>query len=280
LAFVRWGVTPLQIAPLIVGLLAWFYVALIKCQYWLVAAIAGTVLACKMTLVLPFFGLLLLHRKFLACVALGLIWLGLNALGFWRMGGMEAWTAYANNMAIVEAMDGINTPDPWRMISIPRLDWVYLAYGITGHLPISRLLALTACLVCLSYLFWKGLRSGSLPTKQLMDAYLTPLTCLTLLAVYHHHYDISLMLVPLLVTALTEGKSAFFKRRNIWLLPMIGLMAAAPVGFAQTALATGFSPVAAGVFRMCFPIVLTLALAVSLLSVSEMTKRASAAPVA
>ena len=275
-ACVRWGITPLQTAPLVLGLLAGFYVALVRGNCWLSAGAAGVALALKMTMALPFIGLLLLYRRFGTCVALGVLWLGLNALGFYRVGGLDAWHAYVSNMAVVEGMGDINTPDPWQMISIPRLDWVYLAYGITRQLLLSRLLAPLTCLACLAYLLWKGLKLGTPPRNETTEAYLMPLTCLTLLAVYHHHYDLSLAAVPLLVTGLRGGKAALLDRRNLLLLPMVGLMALAPVGLLQTALYQ-VSALAVGVVRLSFPIALTLTLWVSLRHIRELTGPAGTA---
>jgi len=61
----------------------------------------------------------------------------LNVLSFLRLGGLEAFNAFQANMAVLEALDtiNVNTPDPWRNFSVPRVDWIYLAFGLTGTYP-------------------------------------------------------------------------------------------------------------------------------------------------
>ena len=47
---------------------------------------------------------------------------------------MDAVDAYLAGTSTLEARGGINTPNFWEHVSIPRVDWTYLVTGLTGSL--------------------------------------------------------------------------------------------------------------------------------------------------
>src|SRR5690242_18960440 len=123
------------------GLISFFVPAFVAQRTRLTLALAILASAFKMTLAQQFVGLLLLRRRISAAALVVAVWLALNALGFWCI-GIGALATYRHNVAIFEALGvpgNVNGPDPWLGISLPRLDWVFLFYGITGNLPLARL---------------------------------------------------------------------------------------------------------------------------------------------
>jgi hypothetical protein len=128
-----------------------------------VLAVVAT--AFKMTLALPFLGLLLLQRRF-RTLALGVgVPVLLNALGFLRMGD-AAFANYQHDIASLDAIDAnINTPDPWLPFALPRLDWVFLVYGFKKNLALARLLTLVSSAGVALLLLREGLRTQSRRTS-------------------------------------------------------------------------------------------------------------------
>jgi Glycosyltransferase family 87 len=262
-ASIRWGMMLLQIAPLMVGLLCFFIVALDRGHGRTAIAIATLATALKITLALPFLGLLVLHRRFAGFgVAVG-SWLILNALGFLRMGN-AAFSTYQANVAKFEVVDAswnINGPDPWLGVSLPRLDWVFLLYGITRDLPLSRLVSLFFAGATALWLLREGWRFRHTPTTlETTYLFLTPLVCLGSLAVYHHQYDASLFLVPILL--------AWFLSPHLrqpawsaWLcVPLLFIVLLLPIGAAGNVLGKLFGPTGDGLVKISFPFAITLAL--------------------
>ena len=266
-ASIRWGMMLLQVAPLILGLLCFFVVALDRGQYKVALAIAMLATAFKITLALPFLGLMLLHRRFFGFGIVIGIWVLLNALGFLRMGD-AAFATYRANVAIFEQVDAswnINGPDPWLGVSLPRLDWVFLFYGIFGNLPVSRLANLFFAGVTTLWLFWESWRTRHSPvTIETTQLFLTPLVCLGSLAVYHHQYDACLFLAPIAI--------ACFLSRRLWqpiwgallCAPLLFIVLLLPIGKAQDVLGGLFGPTGVGLVKISFPIAITLALIGSL----------------
>jgi glycosyl transferase family 87 len=266
-ASVRWGMMLLQIAPLIVGLLCLLIVA-IDLRHWRTAIVVATLAtALKMTLALPFLGLLLLHRRFLGVgIAVG-CWLILNALGFLLMGD-AAFSTYQANVAKFEVLDAswnINGPDPWLGISLPRLDWVFLFYGTIRDLPLSRLISLSLAGATALWLLregWYFRRTADTLEKTYL--FLTPLVCLGSLAVYHHHYDASLFLVPILLAYFLPSRLRK-PTWGVWLcIPLLLTVLVLPIGATQNVLEKLFGPPGAGLLKISFPLVVTLALIGSL----------------
>jgi hypothetical protein len=259
-ACVRWGATPLQGAPLVVGLLALFVDAVQRGHWQRAYAIAGFAVAFKFTLALPFIGLLLLHRRYTGVaviVALVVFW---NVLGFLWLGGKSAFEAYQYNMTIVEGFGDINTPDPLDPISVPRTDWRYLFYGVTRGASISRVLTLLASGAVALWMARQAMRLPRAPSLETTLAFLTPLICLALLCVYHHHYDASLIAVPLLLGALLRSSQTFTRPMLLSMLPFAAMAAFLPVSVARHALLSAFGPGGLAIVNFTFPVAITLML--------------------
>jgi len=258
---IRWGVTPLQGAPLMMGLLALFYPAVIREKYGRAGVIAAYAVAFKFTMALPFVGLLAIRRKWGIVLFLACSWAALNVLGFARVGGLTAFADYRHSVAGFESMAYINTPDPWASFSVPRVDLVYLLYGITRNVPLSHFLTLAACGLTLGYLTLRAWQFGSGAVRSHLPAFIMPLVCVSMLSVYHHHYDLALAAVPLMLAWLPPSSLPSAPHAILGPLtwPLAAVMAFVPVGTVQSALNL-FSPVAVGIFHMAFPIATCLAL--------------------
>lgn len=278
----RWGMTPLQGAPFMFGLLCFFVVALVRGRLRLAAGIAVLAMAFKMTLALPFLGLLALYRRWGAIALVISSWLGLNALGFWCM-GPGALGHYRLGMGVVEALDDINTPNPWLRISIPRLDWKYLLYGLVPDVTLAQLGSLALAAATSAWLAWFALkiwRKREPPSLELLTPFVAAVVCLGSLCVYHHQYDVCLFLVPVLMTL--HGPTRRSLPRAAWLLtlPLLVMMAILPIGKVQSVLVSSFPPSSIGLFNMSFPLSLSLALAGALTALSMFVSKSrdNAAP--
>jgi hypothetical protein len=265
-AAIRWGMMLLQGAPFVLGLLCFFVAAVARGQKPLSLAIAVFATAFKMTLALPFVGLLLLQRRIGAAFASAGAWLAFNGLGFARM-GTGALASYQRSIAGFDSSTdptNINSPDPWSGVSLPRLDWVYLFYGATGNLALSRFVSLACAAAVAAFLVREGWRMPREQSIERTALFLAPLVCLGSLCVYHHQYDVCLFFAPALLACL--GPSSLHRPRWAVLLvvPLLLVMAALPIGAGENAALRAFGPPGIGLFKLIFPVVITLALAGSL----------------
>src|SRR5207247_3411839 len=114
-----------------------FVAALHRDRPRLAVAIATLVLFLKVTLALPFLGLLAVYRRFGVVFAAVGSWIIVNVLGFWRL-GPQSFAGYRKNIAVLEDVSQISSPDLWRPVALPRLDWVSLGYGLSKNMTLSR----------------------------------------------------------------------------------------------------------------------------------------------
>jgi hypothetical protein len=265
-AAMRWGAILLQVAPLVLGLLCWFVGALHRDRPKLAVAIAVFSLCLKMTLALPFLGLLAVYRRFGAAFAAVGIWIGVNALGFLRL-GPDSFRGYRDNIAILEDIAHISSPDPWRPIALPRLDWVSLVYGVTENLTLSRVLNLVFAAVFALWLLREWLRSPKTLDPRTTALFLPPLVCLGLCVVYHHQYDAVSFFAPAFVVWI------FLERRItpavVLSAPLLLMIVALPIGKAQALLEQWFGLFGVGLLKLSFPIACTLALIGGMLNLSS-----------
>ena len=278
---IRWGMMLLQGAPFMLGLLCFFLVALHGNRPRWALVIAVIAAAFKLTLALPFLGLLLLHRRYAAVAVTGAMWVLLNALGFVLMGG-GAFATYQHNVTIFEAISSanINGPDPWLGISLPRLDWVFLFYGLTRNLHISRLANLACSAITGLWLLREGLRTRTPPSLSATTLFLAALVCLGSLCVYHHQYDVCMFFAPLFLGYFRPA-SLRAPRWAFWLtLPLTLMIAFLPIGAAQHLVESAFGSHWVGLLKLTFPVALSLALVGSLFMLHNltMTKAALAPP--
>lgn len=258
-AALRWGMILLQGAPFIVGLLCWFVAAQENNQPRLAAALAVLAVAMKMTLSLPFLGLLLLRRRLLATMLAGGTWVVLNVLGFWRM-GPQSLADYRVSVAGLEAFGNINSPDPWNVRTSPRLDWTALFYGLSGNITLSRLATLAAAGLVSLWLLREGWRVRAPYGVRSTALFLPPLVCLGSLCVYHHHYDLSPFFVPVLLWLFVLRPNAG-PAWGAWLsLPLLAMALLLPFGKAQNIAGALLGETGIGLLKLSFPVALTLAL--------------------
>jgi hypothetical protein len=263
-AAVRWGMILLQGAPFIVGLLCWFVAAQESNRPRTAAALAVLAVAMKMTLSLPFLGLLLLRRRLMATMLAGGTWMLLNILGFWRM-GPQSLPDYRVSVAGLEAFGNINSPDPWNVRTSPRLDWTALFYGVSGNIALSRLATLAAAALVSLWLLREGWRVRAPFDVRSTALFLPPLVCLGSLCVYHHHYDLSPFFVPVLLWLFVLRPVAQ-PRWAVWLsLPLLAMMLLLAFGKAQDVAGALLGETGIGLLKLSFPVALTLSLCGSLL---------------
>ena len=253
----RWGMMLLQVAPLVLALLCWCVSLLHRGKPRAAVAVAIVAMSLKMTLALPFLGLLALRRHFVGAATVVVAWVTLNALGFWHMGA-GSFAHYRRSIGELETIGHISSPDPWRAIALPRLDWVSLFYGITGDLTFARAATLAAAAACFLWLAWCAWRNPRLNDLKSTAVFLGATTCLGSLAVYHHQYDAILFFAPALLGAL------LFDPKDRWgyllIAPLMAMILVLPIGKAQDVLASLMGLTGVGLLKLSFPVAFTLAL--------------------
>jgi hypothetical protein len=261
-ACLRWGLMLSQVAPLLLGLLCFFFVALYSERTYLAVAIAVVATAFKMTLAVPFLGLLLLQRRIFATGIVGGIWVLLNVAGFLRV-GKSAIGPYVANMASLDSLSdntNINMPNPWAGVSLPRTDWTNLLYGLTGNFAVSRLVSLAGCALLACYLLFLGLRARDPHSRLTGAAFLGPLIGLGTVCVYHHQYDLCLFLAPAIIAYFNRKITPIPGLTLVLTAPLLVMILALPIGAAQDLLESLFGPVGFAFLKLSFPIAVTLAL--------------------
>src|SRR6478609_2021815 len=260
---VRWSMILLQGAPLVFGLLCLFVTAEHSGRPRLAAAIAILAVAVKMTLALPFLGILLLRRRLLAIVAAGATWAALNAAGFARM-GCAALKDYRENVGQLEAFGNINAPDPWNPISLPRLDWTSLVYGLTGNLSVSHAVSLGLSALLALALLVLGFRAKNPKSLKSTTLFLSPLICLGSMCVYHHHYDACLFFVPALLGYFFLRDELQPKWGLLLVAPLLSMILLLPIGVVQRVAQNALGWRGVGLLKLSFPVAVNLTLAGSL----------------
>jgi hypothetical protein len=275
----RWGMMLLQGAPLVLGLLCFFVVAAHGNRPTLAAALAIVAVAVKMTLALPFLGILLLRRRLVPVIAAGATWALLNAVGFAIM-GHGAFASYRQNVGDLESFGNINAPDPWNPLSLPRLDWTSLLYGVSGHLSFARVASLGLTALVSLWLLREGLRAQHPLSLQSTALFLPPLVCLGSLCVYHHQYDAALFFAPALLSASVFGSELRPRWAAYLQLPLIAMILLLPIGLAQRIAEDTLGWQGVGLLKLSFPVAFSLALLGSLMALSRMRSEAATAATA
>jgi arabinofuranan 3-O-arabinosyltransferase len=265
----RWGMMLLQVAPLVLGLLCLFVSLLHRERPRAAVAVAIVAMSLKMTLALPFLGLLALRRHFVGATAVVAAWVTLNVIGFWRM-GTGAFAHYQRNIGELEQLGHISTPDPWRPIALPRLDWVSLFYGITENLTFARTAALAVAGACFLWLAWCALRHPRPRDLRTTAVFLGAATCLGSLGVYHHQYDAILFFAPALLGVLLFDPK--YRWGYLLVAPLIAMILLLPIGKTQAVLVNLLGLTGVGLLKLSFPVAFTLALAGCLLLIQVARK--------
>jgi hypothetical protein len=268
-AAVRWGITPLQAAPLLLGLLC-FTVAALESERWRTAlAITLFVTALKITLALPFLGLLFVYGRYRGIVVALSAAAALNVLAFMQLGGESAVRAYIANTQLLEAYHDVNTPDAWSPISVPRTDLAYLLHGIGVPLQLARLGGLMLSGLAGLWFAWLVFAAGSRPSSGATHRYLMPMVCLSLVCVYHHHYDIALVMAPFVMRIIATPGVRPISRAEWALVPLALVASLAPTATLLRAAVTLLGPQWRGCVTLLFPTVVALALVGSLAALTQ-----------
>lgn len=271
-ASIRWGMTDLQGAPLVMGLLCLLVVWIDRDKYGAAFAITTFVLVFKFTVALPFVGLMLLRGRWRE-IAIAVAIAGLaQVAGFARVGGTAAFSAYTQGLAGLEALGSLNTPDPWDPMSSPRLDWTYLYTGLTGAPDIGKRLSQVTTLLVAIWLSWSAWRLRRRLDRQVTATILLAVTCFGILCVYHHHYDLSVAFVPLMMLAIMHLGGIIQLPTSFWVLvgPVAVIMTLLPIATSQRILLSLGGPTASGYMNIAFPISVTLALIASCLELRRL----------
>jgi hypothetical protein len=196
----RWGFFYLQAAPLVFGLLGLFLWELDKKRSGRAFAIGTLVILLKFTLFIPFAGLALIRGRLFLVAAVVAAWGLTNVVGFAWVGGMEAVNGYRANMTLFERPDQLNYPDFRAPNSMQRLDWPYLLNALSPDLPRSQMIAMLLSVLSAAWLLWEFYRVRRFADEpDTTVAFLGPLVSLSLLCVYHHHYDAIALLGPVIL---------------------------------------------------------------------------------
>jgi hypothetical protein len=272
-ACARWSWTPVQLAPFFTALVVAALVGLHRGRRWMVYLATTLAFTLKLTLGVPFVLLLVLHRRFKTLVLAFATYVGLNAIGFARVGGREAIADYFEGTSALERRGTINTPNLWEHISIPRVDWTYLTTSLTGNLSIGRMIAFVGSVLVGVFLCLVGVRTPQPASLADSCRILLAGTCLGLVAVYHHHYDLAVLIPPLLLVAMLHRELGLtWSDRVTWsLMPITFVMLFVPGGEAADAAHSLVGGIGPGLVHAAFPAATTLAMVGSLAMVVAAT---------
>jgi hypothetical protein len=150
-------------------------------------------------------------------------------------------------------------PDPWQAVSLPRLDWTYLFYGITLDFGLSQALTYLLSGIVGLFLLREMLRARDARSVQATNGFLAPMICLGCLAVYHHHYDLSLFFAPALL--LLFDRTLKYRDWTIALMmPLVLIILLLPVGRLQGMFALIDESRGPALVKLSFVVALSLAL--------------------
>lgn len=258
----RWGFYAVQNAPLLLGVFCIFLIASIKQRHATVTALATIAVCMKASMLLPFGGILLFQRRFVTLATILGIFLLLNIAGFARMGSV-AYNDYRTTMARMDAPHSQDGPYPWDSVTIERTDTLYLIHGIFSNpiltifrnptfnsLATAKTVTLAINLICFLCLLREGYRGRKLSQNPvIVAAFLGPLTCFSLLAVYHHHYDSILLVLPLVAYwFVTPIRS--LKRSPLFTIPLSLFLAFYTVGTLSQIVAQRYGDTNVGFVKM------------------------------
>jgi hypothetical protein len=148
---------------------------------------------------LPFFLMAMAQRRFKLTAAMLALVAALNIVGLYRMGGPSILADYRANFALFEKPGQPNYPDPRAFNSMARTDWPYLLNAFNPSFERNNFLGYILTLGALGWLALEVFPARKRLREDIPTLALTgPLAAISLLAVYHHHYDMGLLLLPLI----------------------------------------------------------------------------------
>lgn len=192
---VRWGFFQLQAAPLILGTFGLFLAPGRWGATWLPFAVAAWVTCLKVTMGAPFVAIAILQRRYWIAFGAITVFLLANTIGFVRIGGWDSVEAYRQDIAALEVHG--NDPNPWNPHSVSRIDWQYLLNALHPNRQVAMVLSVLLTFAGLCIIVWSAGRCR--PSQEDAEGtalFLGPIVTLSMLAVYHHHYDSAVLLAP------------------------------------------------------------------------------------
>jgi hypothetical protein len=113
------------------------------------------------------------------------------------MGGPQILAEYKANFAQFERPDELNYPDPRGSNSLARTDWPYVLNALSPNFTRNTLLGYGLTALCTAWLAREALRAKQrMREDAILLAVAGSVVPLSMLAVYHHHYDMSILLLP------------------------------------------------------------------------------------
>jgi hypothetical protein len=198
-ATTRWGFKVAQPGSIVLGGFGLFLAELRSSRSWVAFLCGGIIAAMKVTFGLPFFLMALAQRRWKLTVAMSAFVVVVNLVGLFGMGGPKILADYKANFAQFERADQLNYPDPRGSNSLARTDWPYLLNAFNPVLERNNRIGFALTLLALAWLTTEVLRARRRALEEsAMLALSGPLAALSMLAVYHHHYDMGILLLPLL----------------------------------------------------------------------------------
>jgi hypothetical protein len=213
-ASTRWAFKTAQPATMILGLFGVFLAELKAGRKWSAFLAGALVGATKVTFALPFVLMGLAQRRIGIVAAMVAFWAALNVIGIYGMGGPSILVDYRANMAEFERPDQLNYPDPRGFNSLARTDWPYILNAVDPDFSRNNAIGALLSLICLGWLTYEVIRHKErLHDDDATMALSASVLAISMLAVYHHHYDIGLLLLPVLAFT---GRKAFHSIRAAW----------------------------------------------------------------
>jgi hypothetical protein len=171
----------------------------------------------------------------------------------------------------------LNYPDPRGFNSLARTDWPYVLNAIEPDFKRNNLIGHALTLLVTGWLALEVLRAKQRVNESVVILSLAgSVSALSMLAVYHHHYDMNILLLPILGYV---GRAEFRGIRAIWsyVLP-VGLYAGFyPYEKAATLLRRFIGPTEALISKPLACVVCIVALGASLVVLRAVLRRGEAA---
>ena len=198
-ACTRWSFKVAQPGPVVLGLFGVFLAELKKGRSWTCVLCGALVVSTKVTFGIPFFLVALALRRVRMVVIMLAFWGVLNVVGLYGMGGPKILADYKANFAQFERPDQLNYPDPRGWNSLARTDWPYVLNAIQPNFQRNTLIGYALTLLSTAWLAREALRAKKrINEDAILLAVAGVVAPLSMLAVYHHHYDMSILLLPVI----------------------------------------------------------------------------------
>lgn len=213
-ATTRWAFKVAQPGPVVLGLFGIFLAELKRDRSWVSILCGLVVVSAKVTFGIPFFLMAIALRRIRTVAIMLGFWAVLNVIGLYGMGGPAIFADYKANFAQFERPDQLNYPDPRGGNSLARTDWPYLLNAVSPDFTRNNLIGHVLTLLSMAWLAREVLRAKErMKETVLILSVAASVASLSMLAVYHHHYDMSILLLPVLGYL---GRVEFRGVRAIW----------------------------------------------------------------